>query len=156
VPRNVDPGAREVFGVDLLDIDDLRAIGEQSMAQRRQEIGKVRDVIAEELERYRVDRSAREVAPLITALRARAEEIRLLELDRARTRLGPLDDATWEQIDALTRSVVNKLLHEPTVRIKEAAGTARRDLYADSLADLFALSTPEPDADAEHDPGPDR
>jgi glutamyl-tRNA reductase len=59
VPRNVDPGAREVFGVDLLDIDDLRAIGEQSMAQRRQEVGKVRDVIAEELERYRIERSAR-------------------------------------------------------------------------------------------------
>ena len=69
VPRNVDPGAGEVFGVDLLDIDDLHAVGEHSMAQRRQEVGKVRDVIAEELERYRVEKSAREAAPLVTALR---------------------------------------------------------------------------------------
>jgi len=146
VPRNVDPGAGEVFGVDLLDIDDLRAVGEQSMAQRRQEIGKVRDVIAEELDRYRVERSAREAAPLVTALRARAEDIRLGELDRARARLGELTPETWESLDALTRSVVNKLLHEPTVRIKDAAGTPRGDLYADALADLFALRDVDPDA----------
>ena len=84
VPRNIDPGAGEVFGVDLLDIDDLRALGEHSLAQRRQEIGKVRDLIAEELDRHRLERSAREVAPLVTALRARAEELRTLELDRHR------------------------------------------------------------------------
>ena len=146
MPRNVDPGAGEVFGVDLLDIDDLRAVGEQSMAQRRQEIGKVRDVIAEELDRYRIEKSAREAAPLVTALRAHAEELRRTELERARTRLGDLSPETWDAIDALTRSVVNKLLHEPTVRIKDAAGTARGDLYADALADLFALRGVDPDA----------
>jgi glutamyl-tRNA reductase len=147
VPRNVDPGAGEVFGVDLLDIDDLRAVGEQSLAQRRQEIGKVRDVIAEELDRYRVERAAREAAPLVTALRARAEEIRLGELERARAKFGDLTPEAWQSLDALTRSVVNKLLHEPTVRIKDAAGTARGDLYADALADLFALrDAADPDA----------
>jgi len=146
VPRNVDPGAGEVFGVDLLDIDDLRAVGEQTLAQRRQEIGKVRDVIAEELDRYRVDRAAREAAPLVTALRTRAEEIRVAELDRARARLTDLSPEAWESLDALTRSVVNKLLHEPTVRIKDAAGTARGDLYADALAELFSLRDADPDA----------
>ena len=93
VPRNIDPGAGEVFGVDLLDIDDLRALGEQSLAQRRQEIGKVRDLIAEELDRHRLERSAREVAPLVTALRARAEELRTLELERHRSKLAALDPA---------------------------------------------------------------
>ena len=146
VPRNVDPGAGEVFGVDLLDIDDLRAVGEQTLAQRRQEIGKVRDVIAEELDRYRVDRAAREAAPLVTALRARAEEIRIAELDRARARLTDLSPEAWDSLDALTRSVVNKLLHEPTVRIKDAAGTPRGDLYADALSELFALRDADPDA----------
>ena len=71
VPRDIDPGVGEVFGVTLLDIDDLRAFGEQSLAQRRQEIGKVREIIADELDRHRVERAAREVAPLVTALRDR-------------------------------------------------------------------------------------
>ena len=84
VPRNVDPGVGEVFGVTLLDIDDLRAFGEQSLAQRRQEIGNVREIIAEELDRYRIERTAREVAPLVTALRARAEDVRAAELERHR------------------------------------------------------------------------
>ena len=125
VPRNIDPGAGEVFGVDLLDIDDLRALGEHSLAQRRQEIGKVRDLIAEELDRHRLERSAREVAPLVTALRARAEELRTLELERHRSKLAALDPAAREVIEAITQGVVNKLLHEPTIRVKDAAGTAR-------------------------------
>ncbi len=66
VPRNIDPGAGQVFGVTLLDIDDLRAFGEQSLAQRRQEIGHVREIIAEELDRHRIERTAREVVPIIT------------------------------------------------------------------------------------------
>jgi glutamyl-tRNA reductase len=139
VPRNIDPGAGEVFGVTLLDIDDLRALGEQSLAQRRQEIGKVRDLIAEELDRHRLERSAREVAPLVTALRARAEELRTLEMERYRSKLAALDPAARDAVDAITQGVVNKLLHEPTIRVKDAAGTARGELYADALADLFDL-----------------
>jgi glutamyl-tRNA reductase len=143
VPRNIDPGAGQVFGVTLLDIDDLRAFGEQSLAQRRQEIGHVRDIIAAELDRHRVERSAREVAPLVTALRARAEALRAGELERFRAKLEALDPATRETVDALTRGIVNKLLHEPTVRMKDAAGSARGELYADALFELFGL--PEPD-----------
>jgi glutamyl-tRNA reductase len=139
VPRNIDPGAGEVFGVTLLDIDDLRALGEQSLAQRRQEIGKVRDLIGDELDRHRLERSAREVAPLVTALRARAEELRALEVERYRSKLAALDPAAREAVDAITQGVVNKLLHEPTIRVKDAAGTARGELYADALADLFDL-----------------
>ena len=143
VPRDIDPGAGEVFGVTLLDIDDLRAYGEQSLAQRRQEIGGVREIIAEELERHRLDRSAREVAPVITALRARGDEIRELEIERLRAKLDTLDPAARELVDQVTRGLVNKLLHEPTVRVKGAAGSARGRLYADALVELFGL--PEPD-----------
>jgi glutamyl-tRNA reductase len=146
VPRNVDPGAGEVFGVSLLDIDDLRAVGEQSMTQRRQEVGKVRDLIAEELDRYRLEKSAREVAPLVTALRARADFIRQRELERFRARLDALDPQTRTTVEAITEAIVNKLLHEPTVRVKNAAGTTRGDLYADALAELFGLSGTADDA----------
>jgi glutamyl-tRNA reductase len=140
VPRNIDPGAGEVFGVTLLDIDDLRAFGEQSLAQRRQEIGLVREIIADELDRHRFERTAREVAPIITALRARADDVRELELERHRARLDTLEPAEREAVEQLTRSIVNKLLHEPTVRVKDAAGTGRGDLYADALVELFGLT----------------
>jgi glutamyl-tRNA reductase len=139
VPRNVDPGVGQVFGVTLLDIDDLKAFAEHSLEQRRQEIGKVREIITEALDRFRLERSAREVAPLVSSLRARAEELRAAELARFRSRLAALDPAAQEAVEALTRGLVNKLLHDPTVRVKEAAGTAQGDMYADALAALFGL-----------------
>jgi glutamyl-tRNA reductase len=104
----------------------------------------VRAIIADELERYRVERSAREVAPLVTALRRRVEELRLAELDRVRGAHAD-DPALRETFDAVTRALVNKQLHEPTVRLKDAAGTARGDLYADALTELFALQPPSDD-----------
>ena len=143
VPRDVDPGVAQVFGVTLLDIDALRALGEQSLQQRRAEIGRVREIITAELERYRLERSAREVAPLVTALRERVEEVRQAELDRIAAKIQ--DPTAREALDAATRALANKLLHEPTVRLKEAAGTARGELYADALAELFALELPDAD-----------
>ncbi len=149
VPRNVDPGVGQVFGVTLLDIDDLKAFAAQSLEQRRQEIGKVRAIITEELDRFRLERSAREVAPLIAVLRARAEELRDAELARFRSRLAGLDPAARDAVDALTRGLVNKLLHDPTVRIKDAAGTAQGELYADALAALFGLEDASEPSDPE-------
>ncbi|MCZ7527640.1 MAG: glutamyl-tRNA reductase [Acidimicrobiia bacterium] len=147
VPRDVDPGVRTVFGVTLLDMDDLKAFVEHSLAQREREVVKVRRIITDELDRFRAERTAREVAPLVTALRARAEEIRRAELDRHRSKLEGLDDGERRAVEALTRGIVNKLLHDPTVRVKESAGTARGELYADALGTLFDLSS-EPAADA--------
>ena len=69
VPRDVDPGVGQVFGVDLLDIDDLKAVGEQSLQARRNEVGKVRLIITDEMDRFRFERSAREVVPLVAAMR---------------------------------------------------------------------------------------
>lgn len=141
VPRDVDPGVAQVFGVTLLDIDALRALGEQSLQQRRAEIGRVREIISSELDRYRLERSAREVAPLVTALRERAEELRRAELERH----GDAAPEVRAALDAVTRGFVKKLLHEPTVRLKDAAGTARGEVYADALAELFALRPPRRD-----------
>jgi glutamyl-tRNA reductase len=151
VPRNVDPGAAEVFGVTLLDIDDLRAFGEQSLEQRRQEIGTVRDIIADELDRHRLDQHAREVAPLVRSLRDHAEATRVAEVQRSLAKLADLDPAARDAIDALTQAIVSKLLHEPTVRLKQAAGSARGSLYADALVELFGL--PEPDDNPTPEPG---
>ena len=139
VPRDVDPGVAEVPGVTLLDMDDLKAFAEHSMDRRRREVARVRRIISAELERLRTERTAREVAPLVSALRTRGEDIRLAELERFRAKLEAVDSKTAEAIEALTRGIVAKLLHEPTVRVKEAAGSGRGDLYADILTALFDL-----------------
>jgi hypothetical protein len=76
LPRDIDPGVREVNDVTLLDLDDLKDYARRSAERRRGEIGKVREILAAEIDRYRADRSGREVAPLVTALRARAEDVR--------------------------------------------------------------------------------
>jgi len=147
VPRDVDPGAGRVEGVTLLDMDSLKAFTEASMHERRREVGKVQAILMEEIERFQLDRTMRTVAPLVAALRERGEDIRNNELARSANRLAGLSEDERAAVDALTRSIISKLLHEPTTRLKEAAGTARGELFADALAALFDL--PEPDAETE-------
>jgi glutamyl-tRNA reductase len=143
VPRDVDPGAAEVPGVTLHDVDDLHQLTEAALDSRRREVATVRAIIGEELERFQADRAAREVAPLVTELRARAEEIRRSELARFRAKLDGLPDDARQAVEALTQGIVNKLLHEPTVRLKDAAGTARGELYSDALGSLFDIRDAE-------------
>ncbi len=139
LPRDVDPGVGDIPDVTLLDLDDLKEYAQRSAERRRGEIGKVRAILAAEIERYRAERAAREVGPLVTSLRELAEGIRTGELDRYRTKLARLDPEGRELVDAITQGIVNKLLHEPTVRVKDAAGTPRGDYYSDALASLFDL-----------------
>ena len=127
----------------LLDLDDLKEFAQRSAERRRGEIGKVREILAAEIERYRVERAAREVAPLVSSLRELGEDVRRQELERFRAKLAQLDPDARALVDAITQGVVNKLLHEPTVRVKDAAGTPRGDYYADALATLFDLQAPE-------------
>jgi glutamyl-tRNA reductase len=139
VPRDVDPEAADLPGVTLLDMDDLKAFADRTLDRRRREVTRVRRIIASELERFREENSAREVAPVVTALRTRAEELRLAEIERFRSRLESLDPKTAEAVDALTKGIVAKLLHDPTVRVKESAGSGRGQLYVDALTALFDL-----------------
>lgn len=141
LPRDVDPGVGDVPDVTLLDLDDLKEYAGRSAERRRGEIGKVRAILAAEIERYRAERAAREVGPLVTSLRELGEDVRQAELERFRAKLGRLDPDARALVEAITQGVVNKLLHEPTVRVKDAAGTPRGDYYADALASLFDLST---------------
>jgi glutamyl-tRNA reductase len=139
VPRDVDPSAADLEGVTLLDMDDLRAFADAGVQSRQSEVAAVRSMIGDELERFVAQTSAREVAPLISALHDRAESVRQAELDRFRSKLGPLDQAQADTIDALTKGIVAKLLHDPTVGLKDAAGSAKGERLADALRDLFDL-----------------
>ncbi|HKY67980.1 MAG TPA: glutamyl-tRNA reductase [Acidimicrobiales bacterium] len=139
VPRDVDPAVAEVDGVTLLDMDDVRAFAAAGVAGRRREVAAVEVILADELERYLGASSAREVAPMIVALRQRAETVRSSELDRVGARYADLDPRQLEMIDAVTRGVVAKLLHQPTVVLKDAAGTARGDRLVAALRELFEI-----------------
>ena len=139
MPRDVDPAVGLLSGVTLLDLGDLRAFVQVGIDERLKEVGKVRGIVAEEVVRF-VDATAeRQMAPTVSALRDRAEELRLSELDRHRGRLDGLDAQQQEAVAAVTRGLVNKLLHQPTVRLKESAGSARGERLSEALRELFDL-----------------
>jgi glutamyl-tRNA reductase len=139
VPRDVDPSAAEVPGVTLLDMDDLRGFADAGRRERQREVAAVRTMIAAELERFLASTSARSVVPLVSAMHERAEAVRVAEIDRHRSRLASLDAAQIDAVESLTRGIVAKLLHEPTVNLKASAGTAKGERLADALRDLFGV-----------------
>jgi glutamyl-tRNA reductase len=138
VPRDVDPAVGTLDGVTLLDMDDLRAFAEAGTQARKREVSAVQALLDEELERYLDATSAREVAPMIVALRERAEHVRRAELDRYRNRLDGLDEVQLDAVEGITRGIIGKLLHEPSIALKDAAGSPRGDRLVASLRELFA------------------
>jgi glutamyl-tRNA reductase len=134
VPRDVDPAIGTLEGCYLYDIDDLEAVVESTLAGRRREAERAEAIVAEEAERFRAWQASLDVVPTIASLRARAEAIRSAELSKAK-----LSDEQREAVDSITAQIVNKLLHLPTVRLKEAAAAADGVLYADAVRHLFGL-----------------
>ena len=139
VPRNVDPAVADVSGIDLLDMDDLTEHAERALAGRRAELSAAQEIVRQEVERYRAEERARGAAPVVSSLRARVEELRRSELERHRGRLGELDERQWREVDSVVRDVLAKLLHHPTVAVKEAAGTPRGERLVEALRTLFDL-----------------
>ena len=139
VPRDVDPSVALLDGVTLLDMDDLRAFADAGRREREAELSSARRLISEHVERFVSSQSARQVAPLVASFRQNAEAIRQAEMERFAAKLAHLDDEQRETVEALTQGILGKLLHEPSVRIGEAAGSPRGERLADALRDLFDL-----------------
>ena len=142
VPRDVEPEVRELPGVVLADLDALRAVLETDEGPRR-EVERVRALIAEETAGFMGGQREARLTPTIRALRARAEQVRQRELAKAATRLAGLDDRQRAAVEAVTRGLVNKLLHDPMVRGKALAARPDGDLYVAALRQLYHLD-PEP------------
>ena len=136
VPRDLDPAINNRDGCYLYDIDDLEAVVATSLAGRRREAERAEALVAEEAERFRAWQASLDVVPTIASLRARAEAIRTAELGKA---AGRLTDEERRAVDSITAQILNKLLHLPTVRMKEAAAAADGVLYADAVRHLFGL-----------------
>ncbi|MHB1509483.1 MAG: glutamyl-tRNA reductase [Acidimicrobiales bacterium] len=139
IPRDVDPSVDSFDGVVRLDVEDVRRYAEARMAEREGEVPAVRGILAEELDRYHAAAAGRLAVPVLAALRDRAELLRSGELDRYRARMRDLSPEQIDLIDTVTRRVVAKLLHSPTVRLKEAAGSPRGERLADAVRSLFDL-----------------
>ncbi len=135
VPRDVDPAVHSLDGCYLYDIDDLEAVVAETLTDRRAEAAQAEQLVALEAERFRDWRASLEVVPAISALRSHAEEIRASEL----AKLGGLSDKERRTVEAATAQILNKLLHLPTVRMKEAAAADEGEIYADAVRHLFGL-----------------
>jgi glutamyl-tRNA reductase len=137
MPRDVDPAAGMIDGVTVLDIDTIHRLTRGGGTGS--EVAKARAVVEEETRRFVAWTRAVRVEPTITALRTYAEAVRTSELERCGAKLGDLNERQAQAIDALTRGIVNTLLHEPTVRLKALADVRGGDLYAAALRELFDL-----------------
>ena len=134
VPRDLDPELARLEGCFLYDIDDLEAVVAETLAARRAEAGRAEQLVAEEVDRYRAWQASLDVVPAIASLRALAMEIRSNELAKVR-----VSDDERRTLESVTAQILNKLLHLPTVRMKEAAVSADGALYADAVRHLFGL-----------------
>ncbi|MBB5493331.1 glutamyl-tRNA reductase [Nocardiopsis metallicus] len=143
LPRDIDPGVRELPGARLVDIEDLRqavAAGADHGTGRSSALPLVREIVDEEVNDFRAIRRANEVAPTVVALRAQARDVVESELSRLHGRLpDDLDERTREEIGRAMRRVADKLLHRPTVRVKELAAAPDGEAYEAALRQLFDL-----------------
>ena len=139
VPRQIDGAVAGLPGVTLLNMDDVGTFISSRVDERRAEVPAVERILVDEFERYSTSLAARSVAPLVSSLHDRAEEIRRAELARFEARLSELSPAQRDALEAMTKRVVAKLLHTPTVTLKAAAGTARGEGLAEAFQDLFGL-----------------
>ena len=150
IPRDVEPGVGDEENVFLYNIDDLQQIVDDNLGRRRAELPAAEAIVAEGVEEYWAWYAALAVVPTIRALRDRGEALRQAEVERALRQLSHLPPEDQLAIDALTRSLLNKLLHAPTARLREATGNGRGTGVIDTARYLFEL-----DHDHEaHDPKP--
>jgi len=142
VPRNVDPRVDRLDNVFRYDIDDLAAVAERNIAERRNEIDLAEQIVGEELAKFQEWLSAQASVPAIRTLRSRAEAIRRAEIARYAHRMAASPEQT-AQLEALTRGLVNKLLHAPLSRLRAPGDEATSVLRA--AQDLFGLDEPAPE-----------
>ena len=139
LPRDVDPSVAGLAGVTLRDLDHLNEWAARGLSAREAEVDDVRAIISEEVERFVRSSAQRQAAPLVAQLREAVEETRQTELARFSARLAQLGDEEREVIETITRSIVAKMLHTPSVRLREAAGTPQGERLSAAVRDLFNL-----------------
>ncbi len=151
VPRDLDPEIDRVRNAYLYDIDDLQHVVEQNRHEREKEALHAERIVEQELASVNDWLRSLEVVPTIATLRETVEQIRQSELKRLGAKLSDLTDDQRARVEMLTASIVNKILHAPTVKMKEVAGRDQCYLYVDAVRTLFGLDVEEADAGPQAD-----
>lgn len=138
LPRDVEPAVGGIDGVFLYDVDDLKQVVDSTLAQRRGQIEQSDAIITQGVDEFMTWYRGRSVVPVIQALRGRAEAMRQAELERA-IRALHLDAEAAAAADILTKQLLNKILHQPTTRLREAAKEGREGEVAEAARYLFGL-----------------
>lgn len=141
VPRDIDPAVNDLADVYLYDIDELNGVVSANLEERMVEAERAEVIIAEEMAAFERWIESMEVVPTVAAIRAKAESVRQAELEKAFKRLGGLSEKELETVDALTASIVNKMLHGPTQRLKQVAGEKDGYTYVETARYLYGLDT---------------
>jgi glutamyl-tRNA reductase len=141
VPRNVSPEVTQTLHVHAYDIDDLQTHLTDALAERQQAVPHVEAIIVAEVTAFELWLRGLDIAPLITDLRSKAETIRRAEIERTLRHLPELSPEAHRHIEILTEALVNKLLHEPTTRLRAASDNGHAAEYAQTVRHLFGLST---------------
>jgi glutamyl-tRNA reductase len=138
VPRDIADDAASVSGVFLYDLDDVKTVAEANLRERRKEAAAAESILHDEIRGFLEWQRSLDVVPLLVELRRRADEIRKAEIEKARHRLGPLTPEQENALEAATSGIVNKLLHGPTVQLKEMAGSGQPE-HVGLIRKLFGL-----------------
>ena len=139
VPRDIDPEAAKLSGVFLYDLDDLKSVAEANLRERQKEAAAAEALVEHEVNEFLEWRRSLEVVPVLVELRRRADEIRRAEVEKARKRLGPMTPEQEEALEAMTSAIVNKLLHAPTVHLKEIASNGHASEHMGLIRKLLGL-----------------
>lgn len=139
VPRDVDDEVGALPGVHLFNVDDLQGVANENMRRRGAEVAAVRAIVEAEAAEFLRWLGARAVVPTLTGLREHAERIRQDEVAKALRRIGPLGERERGILEALSLGIVNKLLHQPTVRLKQQTENGAGVEFASALRELFGL-----------------
>ncbi|SBS76865.1 Glutamyl-tRNA reductase [uncultured Mycobacterium sp.] len=144
MPRDVDPAVAGLPGVSVIDMDRVQR--EPTARAAAADAEAARQIVAAEVASYLAGQRMSEVTPTVTALRQRAADVVEAELLRLDNRLPGLDDSQRDEVARTVRRVVDKLLHAPTVRVKQLASAPGGDTYAEALRELFELDPQAVDA----------
>ena len=149
LPRDVDPAVAEMDNVFLYDLDDLHAVVNANLERRHRELPAAEQVVADEVEKYWQWVAGLAAVPVVTQFRDEMNRVRERELAAAMRRLGDLTPAQRAAVEHFSQSLMNKFLHEPTVRLRAAAANGRGLGVVDAARYLFALDERDTDAKAE-------
>jgi glutamyl-tRNA reductase len=139
VPRDVHPDMNKLDGIFVYDIDDLQEAVSSHAAERSKEAERAERIIEEEVQRFQARVQSLHVVPTIVSLQDYVETIRQAELERMRGRLGHLSPEQEQALEALTRGIVNKILHTPITRLKSAAAGPEVTTLVEAFKKIFNL-----------------